>query len=114
MRPLVSAITRFLSGIISSGWQPANFGAEQLQFFFDTFVAAVDVIDTVDYRFVFTHEASNDQAGRRTQVCRHNGSTLQYRDAAENYGVAFYFQICAHPVHFMYMHEAIFKYRFGN
>src|SRR5690606_13730461 len=85
MRPLVRAMTIFwlslaLMAVRSSsvsGGDAADARAQQLQFFLDAFVTTVDVVDAIDNRLVFRHQAGNDQACRGSQVGRHDRCPLE-------------------------------------
>src|SRR5690554_4067344 len=84
IRPLVRAITRGVSLVamlisftrLGLTRDTANLRAEGLHFFFNTFVTAVDMVNTVDYSFVGCDQASDNQAGRRPQVGRHYRRTV--------------------------------------
>src|SRR5262245_49054099 len=56
--------------------------AERAQLGLQTFVAAVEVVDAVDERLPFGHQASDDEAGRGAQVGGHHRRALQLRHAA--------------------------------
>src|SRR5690606_13367577 len=83
MRPLVRAMTILSLALMvglslsRSGGHTANARTQQLQFFLDAFITTVDVVNAVDDRLVFRHQAGDDQARGGAQIRCHDRRALE-------------------------------------
>ena len=109
-RPLFSAACRFGPVLYAD-----DVGADAAQFFFQFFVAAVQMVDPVDDGFTFGNKAGQNQGKRSSQVGCHDLGAVQLFDAADNCrSMAVNIDVGAHPHQFGNVHEAVFKNGFGN
>src|SRR5690606_38099409 len=121
IRPFVSAITMGCSVksimlsylLLPIGFclscNAANDCAQRLQFFLDTLVTAINMVNAINQGFVFCHQSCNYQTGRRTQVSGHNRRSLELRHPGHNHGIALHLHARTHTVHFRYVHKAVLK-----
>src|SRR5690606_14453926 len=96
MRPLVSAMVRvwlmeftFYEPLLLRTLHAAHTGTQGLEFLFDFFVPAINVVDAVDQGFAIGNQTSNDQAGRCAQVGCHHRRGLQAFNPGHQGGVLF-------------------------
>src|ERR1700694_2460922 len=80
--------------------------AERGELFLERLVAAVEVIDAIDDGLALGHQRGNDQARRRAQIRRHDGSALQPLDAFHDRGVALDRDVGAQPLQLQGMHRS--------
>ena len=84
------------------------------QFFFDVFVAAVDVVDAVDDGLAVGDEGGEDERGGGAQVAGEDGGGAERSFAADDGAAAFDFDVCAHADQFLGVHEAVLENIFGD
>src|SRR3990167_1504902 len=92
----------------------ADLGPEQLQLFLDALVTTVDVVDAVDQGIAFCYQGTDHQAGRSPQVGGHHWSAFELLDTGNDGGVALDQNLRAHAVHFIDVHETVFKHRLDH
>src|SRR5438552_16350351 len=81
-----------------------DLGAEMPEFLIDALVAAVNVVDTVDFGFAIGCKTSKHEASTRAQITRHHGRAAQPLHAFDNGAVAFERNVGAEPRHFADVH----------
>ena len=86
-----------------------DLSAEGIEFFVDGFVAAVDVIDAVDFRGSVGNEASKNEGSTCAKVARHDGCAAESLDAVDLDGSAFEGDVRSHAFQFGNMHEALWE-----
>ena len=74
--------------------------AEGAEFFDDTFVAAVDVIDALDCGFAAGDQCGEHQTGAGAKVGSLDSRAAEFRGTVDNSTVAVYGDVGAHPLHF--------------
>ena len=72
------------------------------------------MIDAVHGGFPVGGQRRNHQGRGGTQVGGHHRRTGELLHPAANGGVALHFDVGAHAIHFLHVHEAVFKYRLDN
>lgn len=68
--------------------KPSDSAPKLRELLLNPFVAAVDVVDAVDYGATGGGKAREDQGGGGAQVGGHDGGTGEAGDAAADHGVA--------------------------
>src|SRR5690554_4019201 len=91
MRPFDRAMVSccFIGLFAHSARYATNPRTQQLKFFFDAFITAVNMVNAVNFGFPFGHQRSDHQTGRSAQVGCHDRRPLQLLDTFNDRGIAF-------------------------
>ena len=92
----------------------ADFRSYPAQLFFDTFVAAIDVIDAINDGLAIGNKSSEYQRSRGTQIAGEYGGSGKRGLAANNRAASFDLDVRSHAHEFLRMHEAILENVFGD
>ena len=85
-----------------------------LELFVEMLVAAVDVVDAVDFGDAFGLQAGEHERRRGAQVAGHHGRAAQSLDALDDGGGAFDLDFRAHALQFRDVHVALRENVFGD
>src|SRR5690606_32985047 len=93
---------------------PSDVGSQRLKLFFNTFVAAINMIDPIHQGCAVSNQAGNYQTGGCPQVTGHHWRALQALYPFNDRRVALKGNVGAHPVQFMNLNQAVLTHRFGD
>src|SRR6202040_1289183 len=91
-----------------------DLGADGLEFFFDFFVAAIDMVDPVDNGFAVGDQGGEDQRGASAQVGGEDGGGAERSFTDYHGAAAFDFYVRAHADQFLRVHKAVLKNIFDD
>ena len=72
------------------------------------------MVDALDFGFTLCNKACQDQTRRGPQIRCHYRRRRKFIDAAHDRGIAFDFDVGAHALKFLHMHETVFEYGLDN
>ena len=82
----------------------SNISAQRLKPLFNTLVAPINVIDSINYGFSMSDQTGNDQTSRRPQITGHDRSALELALPLNDRGITLNLDIRTHANHLMRLH----------
>src|SRR5690606_1996575 len=107
--PSCSGLSWLVSVLIVLARKATNPGAAGAQLLFQTFEAAVEMVDPANGRFALRDQSGDDQAHRGAQVRRHDLRALQTFNAPHPRLPAVNRNVCAETGQFRCMHKAVLE-----